>query len=81
MVKGGVCKTPIQRFDPARRLHFPLCLHPEGRSLPACFSLEPFDCRSETVEPRRVAIDQRRGYGPNYQVSFVPGRIDCVGIG
>src|SRR5664280_2828693 len=23
VVKGGVCKTPIQRFDPARRLHFP----------------------------------------------------------
>jgi hypothetical protein len=24
VVKGEVCKTSIQRFDPARRLHFPL---------------------------------------------------------
>ena len=23
VAKGAVCKTAIQRFDPARRLHFP----------------------------------------------------------
>jgi hypothetical protein len=26
VVKGAVCKTAMQRFDPARRLHIPLCM-------------------------------------------------------
>ncbi len=26
VAKGAVCKTAIQRFDPARRLHFPFTL-------------------------------------------------------